>query len=110
MAKIGQMVLDGGKWNGRRIISESWLREATGVQLAADEYFYGYFWWIASSLIGPRKLDWFEAYGNGAQRIIVVPELALVVVITTGMYDSTTAFPATNEILERFILPAALKQ
>jgi CubicO group peptidase (beta-lactamase class C family) len=108
MAKIGQMVLDGGEWNGRRIVSEAWIKEATKAHLSADEYFYGYFWWVASSAIGPRKLDWFEAYGNGAQRIIIVPELALVAVITTGMYNSKTAFPATNEILDRFILPAAL--
>lgn len=108
MAKIGQMVLAGGEWNGKRIVSAQWIKDATTAHIPADGYQYGYGWWIASSVVGGRTIDWFEAYGNGAQRIIVVPELKLVVVMATGMYESRMALPATTELFEKFILPAAL--
>ena len=110
MAKIGQMVLAGGEWKDRRIVSEEWIKESTMAHIPADEYQYGFGWWVASSVIDGRKLGWFEAYGNGAQRIIIVPELKLVVVMTTGMYGSEAVFPATTELLEKFILPAALPE
>jgi CubicO group peptidase (beta-lactamase class C family) len=108
MAKLGQMVLAGGEWNGRRIVSADWIKQSTSAHIPADEYQYGYGWWIASSVVNGRTYDWFEAYGYGAQRVIVVPELSLVAVIATGMYGNEAGFPATTELFEKFILPAAL--
>jgi hypothetical protein len=62
-------------------------------------------WFIA---VGNAKVDWFEAYGLGSQRIIVVPSLDSVVVFTTGLYFEES--PGTTELLDNFILPAIVRQ
>jgi hypothetical protein len=59
------------------------------------------------SLLGARKVDWFEAYGLEGQRIIVVPSLDSVVVITTRFYFEEN--PGTTELLEHFILSAIIR-
>lgn len=80
MAKIGQLFLDGGEWNGTQIVSAEWVERATGsvVTAGADGTGYGYQWWIPS---GP--LDGiYEAVGLGGQAIVVWPENELVIVFT----------------------------
>lgn len=109
MAKIGQLLLSRGEWQGKRIVSAKWLEESLKPRfLAEPPYYYGYQWWIGSSLLGTRKVDWFEAYGLGSQRIIVVPSLDSVVVFTTGLYFEEN--PGTTELLDNFILPAIVRQ
>ena len=48
-ARFGLLFLHGGAWNGRRIVSEDWVRAATGADPSANLAYYhgyGYFWWI----------------------------------------------------------------
>jgi CubicO group peptidase (beta-lactamase class C family) len=48
-ARFGLLFLHTGEWNGRRIVSESWVRAATGVDATTDParyYGYRYFWWM----------------------------------------------------------------
>ena len=46
LAKIGQMILDGGVWNGRRIIAKSWLDQSY-VQGSSIKIGYGLLWWLS---------------------------------------------------------------
>ncbi|WP_435507793.1 serine hydrolase domain-containing protein, partial [Variovorax sp. RHLX14] len=47
MAKIGQLVLSGGRWNDRQIVSRDWIETSTTSKLkATDDQFYGYLWWL----------------------------------------------------------------
>lgn len=61
MAKIGQLFLNGGVWEGRRIVSERWVRESTREQSRWTEANlpYGYLWWV----LEPE--DGFAAIGDG---------------------------------------------
>jgi CubicO group peptidase (beta-lactamase class C family) len=103
MAKIGQLLLSRGEWQGQRIVSAKWLEESLRPRFQPEpEFHYGYQWWIGSSQ--SRKIDWFEAYGLGGQRIIALPASNAVVVFTTGLYFEDN--PGTTELLERFIFPA----
>ena len=47
MAKIGQLVLAGGRWNDRQIVSKAWIETSTTPKLkATDDQSYGYLWWL----------------------------------------------------------------
>src|SRR5437016_2808263 len=97
MAKIGQLVLAGGRWNDRQIVSKAWIESSTAPKLkATDSQSYGYLWWLGRSLLNGREIHWVGALGRGGQSIRIVPELDLVVVVTAGYYQdySPQAFQA----------------
>ncbi len=107
MARLGQLALAGGSWNGERIISAQWLAESVRPRFPTETTHYGYLWWVDSSTIGAASIDSYEAFGLGGQRIIVVPSLDLVVVFTTGRYDVPDGWKVTSEFFYDFIVPAA---
>lgn len=109
-AKIGQLVLSGGNWNGRQIVSRQWIEESTAAHIGpADRmYFYGYQWWQGRSLLNGSEVRWIAAIGNGGQRIVIVPELDLVVVITAGLYGNPMQAVLPLIIFNRYVLAAAV--
>jgi CubicO group peptidase (beta-lactamase class C family) len=88
MAKIGQLVLAGGRWNGRQIVSKGWIEASTTRKIeATDGLSDGFLWWLGRSLRNGRETNWPAALGRGGQSIRIVPELDLVVVVTAGYYQ-----------------------
>jgi CubicO group peptidase (beta-lactamase class C family) len=88
MAKIGQLVLAGGRWNDRQVVSKAWIDASMTPRMdATGLFFYGYLWWLGRSLLNGREVHWAGALGRGGQSIRIVPELDLVVVVTAGYYQ-----------------------
>ena len=79
MAKIGQLFLSKGIWNGERIISEKWIIESTSEQSRWKQRNlpYGYLWWLGEQDNG------YAAMGDGGNIIYVRPEKNMVVAITS---------------------------
>ena len=101
MAKIGQLVLAGGRWNDRQIVSKGWIETSTALKLkAVDGLSYGYLWWLGRILFNGREIPYAGAFGRGGQSIRVVPELDLVVAVTAGYYQdySPQAFQAQYDV------------
>src|SRR5689334_22953738 len=74
MAKIGQLLLAGGRWNDRQIVSKAWIDASMTPRLeATGPYFYGYLWWLGRSLHNGREVHWAAALGRGGQSIRIVP-------------------------------------
>lgn len=117
LAKIGQLLLDRGMWNGRRIVSAAWVDESTRKHVATrptnappdparDGVGYGYHWWTLKAE-DPRGLTArFFASGNGGQKIYVYPGLDLVVVFTGSHYGRSIGHFQPERILRQFIFPA----
>ncbi len=83
MAKIGQLVLDKGKWQRKQVVSEQWITKSLKtVSTLQDEKGYGYGWWIHEQLGG-----YSEAIGRGEQIIAVIPSKNLVVIMLGGQFD-----------------------
>jgi len=83
LAKLGSLVLSGGRWKGRQVVPEAWVRDATREQVDAHGGGFGYLWWrepAPASL--PRGV--ISARGVGGQRVFIAPDLDLVVVVTGG--------------------------
>lgn len=92
MVKIGQLVLAGGRWDDRQIVSKAWIDASTRPRLeATGPYLYGYLWWLGRSLHGGREIHWDAALGRGGQSIRIVPGLDLVVAVTAGYYQDYSA-------------------
>ena len=112
LGKIGQLVLNGGAWNNRRIASKAWIEESTSPYVHGEGlFFYGYQWWLGRSLVNRQEIKWISAVGWGGQRMYIMPSLDLVVVVMAGLYDNPNLNPIVGEIiLRRYALSAALAQ
>ena len=102
LLKVGQAYLDGGTWNGRRIVPADWVHKSTQpamevtpatTGLSQEEFgnFYvrgedGLAWHLTSLEAGGRSHPAYSANGNGGQLLVVVPDSDLVVVFTGGNY------------------------
>jgi CubicO group peptidase (beta-lactamase class C family) len=108
-AKIGQLILNHGVWQGKRIISAAWVAQSTAKQIRTNDRFsYGYQWWLGRSLNGERVLEWTAALGFNSQKTIIIPELDMVVVFNASR-ESTNMVAPEMELLDLYILPAILK-
>ena len=109
LARIGQMLLDGGRAGERQIVPAAWL--ADSFKPAArinDRRHYGYFWYVGHAPYegpqGERRARYMAAAGNGGQRLVVFPELEVVVVITAGNYNLRGLAP--DDVFNELILPS----
>jgi CubicO group peptidase (beta-lactamase class C family) len=85
MAKIGKLVLDKGKWQGKQIISEQWINKSLNTfTKLPDDKGYGYGWWTND------KVGYYEAAGRGRQTISVIPSKKMVVTMLGGEFDAGT--------------------
>lgn len=88
MAKIGQLVLNNGLWNGKKIVSESWIKNSTSSQTSLGGVNFGYLWWNVDLQHKTDQVNTIFASGNGGQYIFIIPKLDLVCVFTGGNYNS----------------------
>jgi len=102
MAKIGQLVLNEGKWNGEQIVSEKWIEESTTPKTKITGIDYCYLWWNIPFNVNERTIISKTATGNGGQYIIIIPDMELVAVFTGGAYNSQEdklAFAVMKDII-----------
>lgn len=80
MAKIGQLYLNGGVWNGKQIVSKSWIEESTKEHSRWEKCNlpYGYLWWLS----GDTEQE-FSAMGDGGNVIYVNTHREMVVSIAS---------------------------
>jgi len=113
MLKLGLLVLNGGRWQGRQLISPAWIERSTAPLTQIGSKPYGYFWWHQRfpviTVSSTQTVDTILATGNGGQKIFIVPSLQLIAVFTGGNYNSDKDTPP-NEIMGNVILPELLKQ
>lgn len=80
MAKLGQLYLQRGKWNGQQLVSEYWIEISTARHLKTqnDTYGYGYQLWIE------QRPGSFEYNGMLGQNVIIYPDMDMVLVTNAG--------------------------
>jgi CubicO group peptidase (beta-lactamase class C family) len=104
MAKIGRLVLDGGRWNDRQIVPAAWVAQMVADRLpATGRLRYGWLWWRGTVDAGAARHPYIAAFGNGGQRIYLVPGLDLVVVVTAGQYNQATSWQAPLRVLQAVV-------
>lgn len=109
LAKLGQLYLDGGVWQGRRVLPEAWVRRSLQPHANAREGVdYGYLWRLQSFRSGEREFPCFAMYGTGGNKGYVFPASRLVVVVTTTNFRVPGAGALTDQLPTEHILPAVL--
>jgi CubicO group peptidase (beta-lactamase class C family) len=108
LLRIGALVLARGDWHGRRIVSQAWLDAAFEPAVAAEDgLHYGRLWFLGQAMTpalpGPQR--WMAGFGNGGQRLWLMPSIGLAVVIFAGKYDAPDAWVTPVRIWREIILP-----
>jgi CubicO group peptidase (beta-lactamase class C family) len=104
--KMGQLVLDGGVWNGRRILSRDYVAAMTAPQTHIGQLAYGYFWWGIDFPWQDRTVRAVYAGGNGGQVVMAIPELDLVIAFFGANYADAATFTSQRVYTPQYILPA----
>ena len=88
-AKYGQLYQNGGKWDGKQIISRTWVEKTFTKQVRrgpGDDEYYGYLFWNSTFNIKGKQHEVFFSTGNGGSKIFVFKDQPLVIVITATAY------------------------
>lgn len=107
LARIGQLVLDGGRWQGRQLVPKDYIEAMIRAQATtADGSDYGYQWWgLKLDVQGSARTVWAMS-GNGGNYVFVMPEQRVVAVVTSQAFNRSIAHPQSRRILTEFLLPA----
>jgi len=101
LARIGRLVLEGGRWQGRTVVPEAWVRTVLSPCASGGEF--GHHWWSGRVWVRGKEIGWHGALGNGGQRLFVLPSLDLVVVMTAGEYDDGSIGRAQQQLLQQVV-------
>ena len=109
IAKFGYLYLKNGLWDGQQLVPRDWILESTKSQIATRDFRkywkeYGYFWWIYN--FGLYQA--YYAFGSGGQMICVVPELSLIVVMTSSQVEDTNP-QGYLRLVDEYIIKAIKK-
>jgi CubicO group peptidase (beta-lactamase class C family) len=110
MARLGELVLNEGRWQGRALVPAAYVRAATERQNAGGAPLfsaYGYLWWV-SPTAPSRKAERRTAMANGygGQWIYVYPPLDLVVAVTSRRHAESMSRGQALMLIRGQVLPA----
>jgi CubicO group peptidase (beta-lactamase class C family) len=108
LARLGQLYLDRGEWNGARVLPEAWVVASTRPHARIDERTeYGYLWWLRAFGATDGKHPCYYMSGNGGNKMAVLPDLGMVVVLTSTNYGTKGMHEQTDQLLDDYVVPAA---
>lgn len=107
LARLGQLVLDGGRWQGRQLLPRDYIAALIQPQAqAGDGSDYGYQWWGLKLAVDGKPQTVWAMSGNGGNYVFVLPQHRAVAVVTSQAYNRSLAHPQSRRILTEFLLPA----
>ena len=109
LLKLAQLLLNGGSWGGKRVLPQAWVKETLRPHAHIDEKSeYGYLIWLRS--YGPKGKEHAAAFmsGNGGNKIVLVPDLDLVAVLTSTNYGTKGMHEQTDRLLGDYVIAAAV--
>ena len=110
-AKYGQLYLNGGVYDGKRLLEKSWVTQSLSPLqvLPADRSgFYGLLFWNKVFVVAGKSYQVYYSSGNGGNKIYMFKDLPIVIVITASAYGKAFAHIQADEIVEKYLLPAIL--
>ncbi len=108
LLKLGQILLDGGRWNGAQVLPEAFVTAMTSPHASVGDGRgdYGYLVWLPTYTVGGRPLKAFAMAGTGGNKVVIVPELEAVVVVTTTNYGVRNPHGLADTLIAEHALAA----
>lgn len=105
LLRLGQLVLNGGRWNDRTLLPRAWIDEMLTAHVRANaENDYGYQWWRADFHCGSESLSGWYMSGNGGNKVVLFEGLELVVVVTARLYGTPGMHQQSTDIVNDHVL------
>lgn len=102
---LGQLYLDGGMHDGKRLVPSAWVATSVAPHAKAnDDMDYGYLWWLMRWPVGQATWHSYSMNGTGGNSVQVFPEQHVVVVVTTTNYNERQPHQITAKLLNQ-VLP-----
>jgi CubicO group peptidase (beta-lactamase class C family) len=103
LARLGQLFIKNGVWEGKQIVPQQWIKQSVTPQadVGEDGWKYGFQWWLVPFGDKKDKFAW-TAEGFGGQQMFVVPEYNLIAVFT-GWSILPSTETAKHDQLDRII-------
>ncbi len=103
------MVVQHGQWQGAQVIPADWLDASFRRAATVDDVVsYGWLWYLGAYALprtnGTVGAPWMAGFGNGGQRLIVVPSLDLVFAAVCGNYDQPEQSRTPMAVMREVVL------
>jgi CubicO group peptidase (beta-lactamase class C family) len=107
-ARIGELFLDDGNFNGQQLLNRDWVQQSVANQVPisfSDPYadFYGYMWYSKAEPVGGHTVLVHFASGNGGNKIYIVPSLDMAIAITSSAYSTNYGQRRSQDILLKIL-------
>jgi CubicO group peptidase (beta-lactamase class C family) len=107
LLRLGVLVAAAGRFGGRQIVPRAWIEASFRSAVpTGDGLDYGRLWFLGSAPVpalgGPRP--WMGGFGNGGQRLWLMPDADIAVVVASGNYNSPDAWISPTRIWREIVL------
>lgn len=105
---LGQLLLNHGRWDGRQVLPESWARAMVAPHARVDDRRgdYGYLTWLPTYTVGGKAHAAWAMAGTGGNKVVIVPDLDAVVVVTTENYGVRNPHALADRLISDHALAA----
>jgi CubicO group peptidase (beta-lactamase class C family) len=105
LLKIGRLVLDHGRWQGKQVVPAPWIEQSMAPAFVTDvrDYRYGHQWWAGTVQWHGQPVQWHAGFGNGGQRLYIIPRLDMAIVTTAGAYDEMPTAIRVNDLVQQIV-------
>lgn len=111
-AKFGQLYINEGLWNEKRILSKEWVKSSMTRQMVVNEStneYYAYLFWNMTFNVNGKEYEAYYSSGNGGNKIFIFKDIPVVVVITSTAYNKPYSHSQVNKMMKEYILPAVIQ-
>lgn len=108
LAKLGQVMLQNGKWNKQQIIPAEYVKNSFEKRFDISKvdpfaHGYGYLWYIAKEEINGKEVNFYYASGNGGNKIFIIPSMNMVVATLSSAYGQGRGQHRSHIILRKVL-------